>query len=67
MVASRLAVVGEDISDPGHQAADLGVDARVVGLGTALAPGHDALELPVAYQRSARVTLSRVDRSRGGR
>ena len=59
--ASRLAVVGEDLIDPGHQGADLGVDPGEVGLGTALAPGHDALQLPVAHQRAARVPLSRVD------
>ena len=63
--ASRLAVVGEDLIDPGHQGADLGVDPRLVGLGTAIAPGHDALELPVAHQRAARVPLSRGGAGRG--
>lgn len=54
-----LAVAGENVVDPGHQRADFGVNARVVGLSAALAPRDDTLQLPITHQRTTRVTLSR--------
>lgn len=57
-----LAVSRENIIDPGHQRADFGVNAWVVRLSTALAPRDNALQLPITYQRTTRVTLSRGEK-----
>ncbi|XP_047472986.1 trypsin-1-like [Penaeus chinensis] len=50
--------------DPVNEVSNLGVDARVVGTGTAVAPGHDAGQVGGAGVRAskgaARVTLARV-------
>ena len=35
----------------------LGVDTGVTGLGTAITPGHNTLELTIAHHRATRVTL----------
>lgn len=56
-----LAVTGENIVDPGHQRADFGVNARVVGLSAALTPRDNTLQLAITHQRTAGVTLSREE------
>ncbi|MGH0176360.1 UNVERIFIED_CONTAM: hypothetical protein FKN15_072628 [Acipenser sinensis] len=43
--------------DPGQKGADLGVDHRVVLLGTAVPPGDQAMHLVIADQGAPRVTL----------
>lgn len=48
--------------DPGQQGTDLGVDTRIVGLGTANTPGHDAMQLSVTHQGTAGVTLREKQR-----
>lgn len=58
MEDDSLAISGEHIFNPGHQRADFGVNARVVRLSTALAPGDDTLQLSITHQRTTRVTLS---------
>lgn len=45
------------VSDPGGKVADLGIDTRLVSLGTAVTPGHNTLKLVVAHDGAARVTL----------
>lgn len=57
-----LAISGENIVNPGQQGADFGVNARVVRQSAALAPGDDTVQLPVAHQRTARVTLRVVEK-----
>lgn len=54
-------VGGNGLLDPGQQGADLGVDAGVACQGAADAPGHDALQLPVADQWPARVSLQDME------
>lgn len=56
-----LAISGENVVNPGQQGADFGVNARVVRQSAPLAPGDDTVQLPVAHQRTARVTLSVVE------
>ena len=59
-------VVLHDLLDPLEVSTDLGVDTGSLGLPAFLhAPGHDALEGPVANQRSSGVTL-RKDGGGGG-
>ena len=54
-----LAVGCYRLLNPVCKVAHLGVDARLVLLGTAIAPGDDALELSFADHRATRVTLGR--------
>lgn len=54
-----LAVSSNGLLNPVHVVADLGVDPRLALLGTAVAPGHNALELSIAGHRATRVTLGR--------
>lgn len=56
-----LAISGENVVNPGQQGADFGVNAWIVRQSAALAPGDDTMQLPVAHQRAARVTLSMVE------
>lgn len=44
--------------DPRQKKAYFGVNAGVVGQGTALAPGDDAVQLVVTHKGTAGVTLS---------
>lgn len=60
-----LAVHGENVVDPGHQRADFGVNARVVRLSAALAPGDNTLQLPITHQRTTRVPLGRGEKEKG--
>lgn len=50
-------VVAHDSGDPAVVAAHTGIDAGVSRHGAVIAPGHDSLQLTVAYQRTARVSL----------
>lgn len=50
------AALGDPV-DPPDVVLNLGVNARVVGVGAADAPGHDSLKFTIAYQRSSRVAL----------
>lgn len=53
-----LAVVIFDYPfDPGDVVADFGVDSREIRVGTADAPGHDPLKIPITDERPARVAL----------
>ena len=52
------AVVLDDPVDPADVVADSGVDAGEVGVGTADAPGDDALKVTVAHERAARIALA---------
>lgn len=53
--------VPSDPVDPSEVVLNLGVDARVVGVGAADAPRHNALKFPVTDKRSSRVSLMRKD------
>lgn len=44
-------------SDPAGIVADLGIDTRIIPLGTAVTPGHDTLKLVVAHHGATGVTL----------
>lgn len=55
---SGLAISGQNILDPRQKSAHLGVNPGVVGLGAALAPGDDTVQLMVTHKGTARVTLS---------
>ena len=46
--------------DPVHEVGSLGVDPRVVGLRTPVAPGHHTGQLGSAHEGTAGVTLERV-------
>lgn len=50
---ASLAVVLHDPLDPADVLPDLGVNTRKVGVGTADAPGHDALKVSITDQRAA--------------
>ena len=50
-------VGSNSLLNPVHIVADLGVHTRVIPLGTAIAPGDNALELSIADHRATRVTL----------
>lgn len=53
-----LAVVIFDYPfDPGDVVADFGVDSWEIRVGTADAPGHDPLKIPITDERPARVAL----------
>lgn len=56
--ADSLAIASQNVFNPGQQGANFGVNTRVARLSTALAPGDNAVQLPIAHQRTARVTLS---------
>lgn len=51
-------VGGHGTANPGVVVADLGIDSRLVPLGTAIAPGHHTLQLTVAHHGATRVTLT---------
>lgn len=51
-------VGGHGVADPAVVVADLGVDTRVVPLGTAVTPGDHTLQLTAAHHGAARVSLS---------
>lgn len=51
-------VGGHGVADPGAVVADLGVDAGLVPLGTAVTPGDHALQLTVAHHGATGVSLS---------
>lgn len=53
MIIDRVSVVLGDRVDPSEVVPDLGVDTRVVSIGTANAPGHDALKFTIAHERSS--------------
>lgn len=53
-----LAIASQNVFNPGHQRADFCVNTWVVRQSTALAPGDNAVQLPVAHQGTTRVTLS---------
>lgn len=53
-----LAIASQNVFNPGQQGANFGVNTRVARQSTALAPGDNAVQLPIAHQRTARVTLS---------
>lgn len=53
-----LAIPRQNILDPRQKKAHFGVNAGVVGQGTALAPGDDAMQLVVTHKGTAGVTLS---------
>lgn len=42
---------------PGNVVADFGVDSRKISIGTADAPGYDALKITITDERPARVAL----------
>lgn len=50
-------VGGHGAANPGVVVADLGVDTRLVPLGTAGTPGHHTLQLTVAHHGATRVFL----------
>lgn len=50
-------VAGHGLLNPVQEFADFGVDARLVLLGAAIAPGDDSLELIVADHGATRVAL----------
>lgn len=50
-------VGGHGAANPGVVVADLGVDTRLVPLGTAITPGHHTLQLTVAHHGATRVSL----------
>lgn len=56
---SNLAISRQNILDPRQKSAHLGVNPGVVRLGTALAPGDDAVQLIVTHKGTARVTLNK--------
>lgn len=50
-----------DPADPSEVVLNLGVDARVVGVGAADAPRYNAFKFSVTDKRSSRVSLMRRD------
>lgn len=50
-------VGGHGAADPGSVVADLGVDTRLVPLGTAVTPGHNTLQLTIAHHGATGVSL----------
>lgn len=56
--AISLAIASQNVFNPRHQGADFCVNTRVVRQSTALTPGDNAVQLPVAHQGTTRVTLS---------
>lgn len=59
-----LAVASQNVFNPGQQGANFGVNTWVARQSTAIAPGDNAVQLPVAHQRTARVTLSAEEERR---
>lgn len=59
----RVSVVLGDPVDPFNVVSHLGVDTREVCIGTADAPGHNALKFTIAYKRSTRVPLEKQQKS----
>lgn len=61
MMAGRqmrsLVVGSHGLLNPVHEVADLGVDTRLVLLGTAITPGDNSLKLSIADHRATRITL----------
>lgn len=54
-------VLGDPV-DPFNVVSNLGVDPGEVSIGTADAPGHDALKFTITYERSSRVPLQKQQR-----
>lgn len=59
-----LAVASQNVFNPGQQGANFGVNTWGARQSTAIAPGDNAVQLPVAHQRTARVTLSAEEERR---
>ena len=56
---SKVTLVGgHGAANPGVVVADLGVDSRLVPLGTAITPGHHALQLTIAHHGATGISLT---------
>lgn len=60
LVASSF-VLGDPV-DPFNVVSNLGVDPGEVSIGTADAPGHNALKFTITYERTSRVPLQKQQR-----
>lgn len=54
-------VLGDPV-DPFNLVSHLGLDTGEVSIGTANAPGHNALKFAITYKRSSRVPLEKQQR-----